>query len=212
MNNNRLIAIYKSRKTILELLENLGYDISDYKDFTFNELDLIANHNQLDMCLTTTPEEGKADIESQKVYVKYLLTSKISNNLENIIQDLYEIEGILQKKDTLVIIMDAEPNDTLLSTISYKYNTDGLFIVPMNIKRLQFNILKHQLVPKVQILSEEEKTAFLKEYHIKSLSQLPEISRFDPQAQAILLRPNEICKFERTSVTALRTPYYRVCV
>ena len=47
---------------------------------------------------------------------------------------------------------------------------------------------------------------------IKDKSQLPEISRFDPQALVIGLRPGDICLIERSSVTAMKTNYYRVCV
>jgi DNA-directed RNA polymerase subunit H (RpoH/RPB5) len=41
---------------------------------------------------------------------------------------------------------------------------------------------------------------------------LPEISRFDPQALAICLRPGDIVKFLRGSETAGTYNYYRVCV
>ena len=47
---------------------------------------------------------------------------------------------------------------------------------------------------------------------IKTKKQLPEISRFDPQALALCLRPGNIAKFTRKSITALETEYYRVCV
>jgi DNA-directed RNA polymerase subunit H (RpoH/RPB5) len=41
---------------------------------------------------------------------------------------------------------------------------------------------------------------------------LPEISRFDPQALVVGLRPGDICKIDRSSVTALNTNYYRICI
>ena len=47
---------------------------------------------------------------------------------------------------------------------------------------------------------------------MKTTMQLPEISRFDPQALAMCLRPGQICKFERDSATALKYEYYRICV
>ena len=42
--------------------------------------------------------------------------------------------------------------------------------------------------------------------------QLPEISRFDPQALALCIRPGDVCKFIRNSSTALEYNYYRICV
>ena len=50
-------------------------------------------------------------------------------------------------------------------------------------------------------------------YNIKDVSiQLPEISRFDPHAMAICLRPEQIVCFYRESTTALTYKYYRICV
>ena len=43
-------------------------------------------------------------------------------------------------------------------------------------------------------------------------NQLPEISRFDPVAQAIGMRPGNICEIIRPSKTAIYAPYYRICV
>ena len=47
---------------------------------------------------------------------------------------------------------------------------------------------------------------------IKDKSQLPEISRFDPHALVVGVRPGNICLIQRSSLTALKTNYYRVCV
>jgi DNA-directed RNA polymerase subunit H (RpoH/RPB5) len=43
----------------------------------------------------------------------------------------------------------------------------------------------------------------MKNRQINSKSQLPEISRFDPQALVVGLRPGNICHIQRESVTAL---------
>ena len=97
--------------------------------------------------------------------------------------------------------------------ISSLYNNENRFVIVYNLKRLQFNILEHSLVPKVTILTDEEVEEFKKKYNITStFKTMPEISRFDPQAQAICLRPGQICKFIRNSPTSLETPYYRVCI
>jgi DNA-directed RNA polymerase subunit H (RpoH/RPB5) len=42
--------------------------------------------------------------------------------------------------------------------------------------------------------------------------QLPNISRFSPVAQAIGLRPDQICKIIRPSKTAINTVFYRICL
>ena len=125
---------------------------------------------------------------------------------------MYNIENVLEKKDTLIIITEDEPNDSIVSKLKYIYDHDEIFVVIHNIHRLQFNILQHNLVPKCNILSEEDENNLMIELKIKTKKQLPEISRFDPQALALCLRPGNIAKFTRKSITALETEYYRVCV
>ena len=208
MNNSstKILSIYNSRNNVLEILSELKYDINDYKAFNINEIDAMYNNNQLDMILNHN--------DGRKIFIKYYLKSKQmkKNDLDDIIEDLYQIENILEKKDTLIIITEDEPNETITAKVKYLFDQDNIFIVMHNIKRLQFNILKHTLVPTCSILNQVDTENLKKTYNLKSLSQLPEISRFDPQALAICLRPGEVCKYERKSVTAMNTIYYRICV
>ena len=205
--SNRIVNIYKSRNNILEILDSQEYDVTEYTEFSINEIDMMYTKNQLDMLL-------KHKTDNRKIYIKYYLTSKQikPQNLEDVIEDLYSIDNILTKSDTLIIVIEDEPNDTIHTRMKYLYDHDGIFVVIHNIKRLQFNILKHKLVPPSTILNEKEIEELKKQYNIKDLKQLPEISRFDPHALALCLRPGQVCKFERDSATALKYNYYRICI
>jgi DNA-directed RNA polymerase subunit H (RpoH/RPB5) len=204
----KIISLYKSRTTIIELLDTLGYDVEDYKSFSINEVDAMSKNDQMDM-LITHKTNGK------KVFIRYYMPEKqkqiTKKALDDIIEDLF-LDKVLTTMDTLICILDEEPNDSNIARMNYLYDHDGYFIVMHNIKRLQFNISNHELVPKMTIMSEDEKKEFMLKMHISCLSQLPEISRYDPQALALCIRPNQICKIERTSATALKCNYYRVCV
>ena len=205
--NNRVLSIYKSRKTIIELMDYQKYDTSDYSNFTINEIDAMYTNSQLDMLMTKKNN-------TTKTYIKYYLASKQIRipNLDEIIEDLFVIENILTKNDTLIIIMEDEPNDTLITRMRYLYDHDGIFVVIHNINRLQYNLLHHKLVPECNILEESEIEELKKKYNIMNLKQLPEISRFDPQSLALSVRPGQICRFDRNSQTALFYYYYRICV
>ena len=207
--NTSINQIYKSRKTILELLYSSGYNVDSYVDFTVNEVDAMYSTGQLDMILEH-PESKK------KTYVKYSLTTKQirwQNNLDEIIEDLFEVENILNKNDDLIIIINEEPNDNLVSKLKYIYDSDGIFIVIHNISRLQFNILHHDLVPKSRILSEDEKSDIMKKFHIlNEKEQMPEISRFDPVSLALCVRPGNIVEFQRKSINSITSLYYRICI
>lgn len=205
--NNRIVKLFKSRQTIIDLLEKQGYDVGEYKYFNMSEIDAMYSKQQLD--LNFENQEN-----NKKVYVKYYLDSKQIKppTLDNIIEDLFEIENVLTKNDTLIIITDGEPNDTIINKIKFLFDKDGIFVVIHNIQRLQFNILNHQLVPECKILSDKELSDLKTRINIKDNSQLPEISRFDPQALAMCIRPGQVCELIRTSLTSLETIYYRVCV
>jgi len=210
-NSNRILSIYRSRDTLLKFMEKLNYNTLEYKEFSINEVDAMFANSQLDMLLTNTAN-------NKKVYIKYYFTSKTvskqirPNNLDTIIEDLYEIENVLSKEDTLIIVIDEEPNDSIITKVKYLYEKDGVFVVIHNIKRLQFNILNHSLVPYVEILPEDKVEELKKTMNIKDVKQLPEVSRFDPVSLAIALRPGQVVEYVRGSQTALKTDYYRVCV
>ena len=132
--------------------------------------------------------------------------------LDNVIEDLFVIDDVLTKKDTLIVIIDDEPNDTILARIRYLYEHDGIFVIIHNIHRLQSNILDHVLVPFMRVLDDTEEKEFIQKYQIKYKNQLPEISRFDPQALVVGVRPGQICLIQRPSTTAVMSNYYRACV
>jgi DNA-directed RNA polymerase subunit H (RpoH/RPB5) len=203
--SQHIISFYKSRKTIIELLRRLDYNVLDYESFSINEIDAMSKNSQMDMLIYHKDH-------TKKVYIKYVPFVR-QNNLDNIVDDLFISENILNRADDmLILISDDEPNDMILSKVNYLFEHDGIFVVIHNIKRLQFNILNHSLVPNMRILSDEEKSQIMKQYNIHDLSQLPEISRFDPLALALCMKPKQVCEIERNSITAMETKYYRVCV
>jgi len=205
--NNKILKTYKSRMTLIDQLDSLQYNVSEYQEFSINEIDAMNTNSQLDMLVTN-------ENTNRKIYIKYNLTSNQLNaqSLDNIIEDLYTIDNVLTTDDTLMIIIDIEPNDSILTKIRYLYDHSGIFVVIHNIKRLQYNLLNHALVPAARILDVNEIEQFKQTYNINNLSQIPEISRFDPQALAICLRPGQVCEFTRNSPTAMNAKYYRVCM
>ena len=208
--HNKIVQIYKSRKNVLNILETIyGYDISDYSGFNFTEIDAMFLNNQLDMLLTSKTDKSPI----HKTYIKYHTQSSLNAaSLSPIVEDLYSLSDTLTPNDCLFIVYDGEPNDSLINHLNYIYANDGIFVVIYNIKRLQFNILEHILVPKVSILSNAEVKDLQTRYNIDSMKKLPEISRYDPQSLAICLRPGQVCKFTRNSPTSMETPYYRMCI
>ena len=176
-------------------------------------------------------EKGKKDkdvveTENKKTYVKFHLEKTLSvSHINDLIEDLYvlgvggEIGGtglsanandtVLTEKDTLIIITKQEIKT--MNQVLNQLSLQGRFIVLLSLDRLQFNILNHQYVPNHTILSNDEVVEMMKKYNVMEKSQLPDISRYDPVALAIGMRPGEVCSIDRPSKSAISSLYYRVC-
>jgi DNA-directed RNA polymerase subunit H (RpoH/RPB5) len=150
--------------------------------------------------------------QEKSVYVKYHLAKSLRPvNIYEYIEDLFTLEEVLTKKDDLIVIMKDEPNDTIKKTLTDIWEKEGIFIIVLNIKRLQYNIMNHQLVPPHIVLNAEEAAAVKLKYNIHDDSQIPDISRFSPVSQVIGLRPGELCRIYRPSKTAIKAEFYRIC-
>ena len=208
--NNRVQTIYNSRLNLLEILDTLGYDIDQYAGFSVNEIDERMKTMQLDMELRKPTGET--------AYVKYLcgikspakmLNAKV---LDQIIEDLFIHSSTLEKRDTLILVIDGEPNDSMHDRLKYLHDHDGYFVVCHNIVRLQFNILQHEKVPKSEVATDEEVADVMRKFNMTGRNQFPEIGRFDPVSLALCLRPGQICKIHRPTPTAGTSMFYRVCI
>jgi DNA-directed RNA polymerase subunit H (RpoH/RPB5) len=213
-NSSVLIShIYTSRKIILELMEKQGYNISDYSNFSISEVNSMKQNNQLDMLLETKEENITPENEKKKIYIRYYLTGKLAGkNIQEIIDDLFILTETLTKKDSLFIIIKDDPNETMINELKHIWESEGIFIVIESIKRLQFNILKHVIVPEHRVMSDNEVKDIMLKYNITNKNQLPDISRFDPVARVIGLRPGQVCHIIRPSKTAIEANYYRACI
>jgi len=73
-----------------------------------------------------------------------------------------------------------------------------------------FNILTHELVPKMEILSEKQKEAVLKKLEVTQ-ELLPKIFSTDPAVVALGAKAGDLIKIHRKDLTATYD-YYRLVV
>ena len=212
-NSSAIIStVFTSRNTILDLMGKQGYNIEDYANFSISEVNSMKQNNQLDMLLEKKDEDPLTK-RKNKIYIRYYLGKTIRPaNIQEMIDDLFNLEEILKKEDTLFIIIKDEINETMTNELKHIWETDGIFIVIESIKRLQFNVLDNNLQPKFAIVPESEVVNIMKKHNITNKIEFPDISRFDPVSRAIGLRPGQLCHIVRSSKTAIEANYYRLCV
>jgi len=205
-----ITSVYNSRKTLLELLNEQGYNTESYDEFGINEVNIMHTNLGLDMILETNPG-GEFDV-TRRIYVRYFMGKMFRpNNIRELVDDLLLNETITNNDSVIFITME-DRNDTIKEFAKQLWEEESVFIILMSVKRLQFNILNHDIVPKHEIMSEKEVAEILSKYKLKNKSLLPEISRFDPVAISIGMRPGDICRIIRPSKTSIISHYYRLCV
>ena len=78
-------------------------------------------------------------------------------------------------------------------------------------EKAEFDVTKHKLVPKHEILSEDKVKKVLKKYRVKA-HQLPQIKTTDPVVKAIGAEAGNVLKITRLSQTAGEAITYRYVV
>ena len=193
-------------------LTEMGYDCSSFEHFSMEELDVLQKNDSLDFLVLK---------DKEKCYVKYMTedsnTKNPANsvkklNISNIIEEMFMQEGILTEKDTLVLITNEYSVDSIHKALKNIWELKHLYVVLFDLKQLQLNVLKHKLVPKHVKLNAEEKVELYHALNIEEDAQLPEISRFDPVAKTLFMRPGEVCRITRFDKISFTNDYYRVCI
>ena len=186
---------YETFKDIDMKNDNFSLDMEfvklhDNLDVDFKELE--KNTQRYDEIIT------ESNIEN-KIYVKYLFT-KLSEN---------EIAKMLLKKKFIT------ENDNILfvhcsgKELSDKLNTD---YEHFHISRLLFNITKHSLVPKHQLLTKPQIVDLKLSMNLQSVYQLPSIQKNDPISKYFNANVGNVFKIFRNSKTSLEHICYRVVI
>lgn len=200
-----VVQIAKSRENILAQLKERGFVVEKYEGQSISQVHIMLQNNQLDM-LVENEKTGR------KAYVKYHLGKTLrGNNILDYIDDLFTLDSVLTREDDLIVIGRDRANDSMEKALRQIWSQDKYLITVVGIKAMQFNILKHELVPPHRVISEEEALEIKNKYNIANDSQLPDLSRFSPVSLAIGVRPGQLVEILRPSKTAISAPFYRIC-
>ena len=205
MEYNIISKLYKARQNLLAQLNECNYNTTQYNNCNIIELNTMYQNGQQDMLIENDKKE--------KIYINFRIDKGLRPQyIYDLIEDLYNLDNILQKTDMVFIICKSMPNDTIKTTLTQLFAEQNIFITVLSIDRLQFNIFNHNYVPKHRRLSNVELSSIKNTFNIKDDSSFCKISRFDPVAQLIGLRPNEVCEITRHTKSTLESNFYRVCV
>jgi DNA-directed RNA polymerase subunit H len=75
----------------------------------------------------------------------------------------------------------------------------------------EFNPLEHKMVPRHEIVDENDLEKILIEYNIEK-EQMPKIRESDPSARAIQCKVGDVVRITRESPTAGKAIFYRLVI
>jgi len=205
--------LYRSRRTLLEHLDEQGYDTAPYMKFSHKEIMEMVKAGPM----TGAPPALQMDLVSKDGLQKCMVVTtlgKIKQKLNPFTSKLVDSEETsFDPATTELIIITLEPIAPNFHAMAYHFWSNKKTRVRyFQAKAIINNPLKHILVPPHEKVPKEEETALLKQLYAKK-SQFPLI-RFheDPIARMLGLLPGDIVKITRPSPTAGVYVFHRVCV
>ncbi len=205
--------LYRSRKTLLRILADRGYNTKPFENFGPDEIEamMISGPHALRMDLTREKPDDSNITKCRVIYSLTKLKSKLAGFLYNL-TDPEKGDESVDPKDTEVVVMLAAPEGEavvdMYHTAAYEqYSSKGLRISFFRIANLVIHPSEHILVPKHEKLAEADIPFSKAERH-----KLPFI-RFheDMQARILGLIPRDVVKITRPSPSSGIYTMYRIC-
>ena len=203
-----------SRKTILEMLDLRDYNYEKYINYSPEELDIMLKNMDKKLNYESMPLDIECNHKSEdkKIVLKYILSRVRVANLKTLISELIEYEKVTENDDVIFIVKDKINNlDTFYTLFDGFLKSNKIFIQIFSIDNLIRNITNHELVPKMRILSSNEKEDVKKKYNIENNSNLPLILKSDPSAMFYGIKSGDFVEITRTSETSGKYISYRYC-
>lgn len=192
MNKQQIITSFG---TILEMLQDRGIDTG-----------IVTKHHLADV-LNVDPYKQVVEVVVQKVKIVYYTPQKMKvADVRKVLED--DINGQKQY-DLYILVLNENPTQN---------NLKALHDVNVNLeihllKRLQFNITKHELVPKHEVITDKKTIDDIVEmYKLKNKFQFPLILKNDPIAKYYGMKPGDLVKITRVSESAGQYVAYRCCL
>ena len=217
MNYEIIETLYRSRLTLLEHLENDGYDTTPYSKFSPKEIMEMVKSGPILGAPPALMMELQRKNPTEGLYSKCLVVytiGKIKQKLSAFTLKLIDTEETsFDPTTTEVIIITLEPIAANFHAMSLMcHTTHKTKVRYFQAAAIINNPLKHILVPKHERVPSDQEEALLTGIYAKK-SQLPLIRYHeDPIARMIGLMPGEIVRITRPSITAGECVGYRVCL
>jgi DNA-directed RNA polymerase subunit H (RpoH/RPB5) len=207
--------LLRSRQTILDILDDRGYETQVYRNIAPEQILTLAEGNPraLDIVVKRSSDTTKGVISPcERAVVVYMLQDRIRLRLGTFTNDIFEsgADGPTRADDVIVILN--EPYNEVFDKASLQlWQQHKVRMTFFHIKQIVVHLGRHVLVPKHRKLTAEESKAEMARLHVTQKSQFPLIKHHDIQARLMGLVPGDLVEILRPSPTAGVARILRIC-
>jgi DNA-directed RNA polymerase subunit H (RpoH/RPB5) len=208
--------LLRSRNTILDILEDRGYDVSKYRYIAPDQILILAEGHPRALDIIV-PKKADGPAPCERAVVVYQIQDRLRLKLPTFTRDLYEIapdamgSNAVKRTDDVIVILNEPYHDAFDKAALGLWQTQRARMVFFHIKQVVVHPGRHVLVPPHRKLSAEEAAAVIERFHVTAKTQLPLLKHHDIQARVLGLVPGDMVEVLRPSPTAGVLPVYRIC-
>jgi DNA-directed RNA polymerase subunit H (RpoH/RPB5) len=209
--------LIRSRQTILDILEDRGYDVAGYRNIAPDQILALSESSgtrtPLDIVVKKVAD-GIAPCD-RAVVVYQISDRAIRGRLSTtFLRDLYDVDvgGItITKKDDLIVLINEPYNEAFDKAALQMWQMERTRLTFFHIKQVVVHPGRHVLVPPHRKLSADEAKEAMARLHVREKTQLPLIKHHDVQARVMGLVPGDVVEILRPSPTAGVARFLRIC-
>ena len=212
---------YRSRITLLNMLESRGYNTAPYRNFSPKEIEQMIGPNALGEALRMDLQRtgGEGQEKCVVIYKFQKQKQKIQTLLNELLdEELPESLRVDPKTMEVIVILNEPVIEQFHNTALSQWKKNNLRIRFFENRRIINDPSSFAIVPKHDKLTEDEVKMLMKELYLegedgkRETKKLP-IIRFheDMQARWLGLMPGDIVRITRPSPSAGECVGYRVC-
>ncbi|NDE15284.1 hypothetical protein EBZ80_10180 [bacterium] len=209
--------LIRSRNTVLDILEERGYDVTAYRSIAPDQILTLATGHSRALDVIVPRREG-SNAPCERAYVVYQIQERIRNRLPTFLRDLYSVPAdpagvnqVARTDDVIVLLNEPAEHDAFAKAALQQWQTAKARLAFFHIKQVVVHPGRHTLVPPHRKLTSEEAEAEMRRWHLTAKSQLPLIKHSDIQSRVLGLVPGDMVEVLRPSPTAGVARVLRIC-
>ena len=206
--------LIRSRQTLLEILEDRGYDTTPYRNIAPDQLVTLATGHPRALDIVVN-KRTDSTAPCERAFVVYSLQQSLRLRLATFTRDIFsELTGTaneVRRDDDIIVIVNEPYNEAFDKASLQMWQQQKVRMVFFHIKQVVVNLSRHVLVPPHRKMTVDEGKAVMERLHVTQKSQLPLIKHHDIQARIMGLVPGDLVEIRRPSPTAGEAVVYRMC-